>query len=692
MAKDETQAVTDPVAVVLVDSGLPHLDRPFEYAVPAALAEAAQPGVRVKVRFAGRDVPGFVIERRSGAEHEGRLTPIRTVVSSEPVLTPAILGLAREVAQAYAGTVGDVLRLAVPPRHARAEAALSAASSGARDLDPRAPDATAWEPYPAGAALLRHLREGRSPVAAWSAIPAATRPEVDWPRALAQACAATASGGRGAIVIVPDQRDLDRVDQALRAELGPGRHVLLTAEQGPQARYTAWLTVLRGQVSVVAGTRSAAFAPMPRLGLLAVWDDGDDLHEEPRAPYHHVRELALIRGRREAAAVLIGGFGRTVASMQLVEQGVARAVDPDPVLLRAAMPRILVAGEGRELERDSAAASARLPSLAWRTATAALTSGPVLVQVPRRGYIPALACQNCRARARCQRCEGPLGQPVAGQPPLCRWCASPAPAWTCPACGDRRLRSLVIGSRRTAEELGRAFPGVPLVRSSAGEVKASVGPRPALVIATPGAEPIAEGGYAAALLLDAWALLDRPSLDAGPEALRRWLAAAALVRPATGGGTAGKSGGGTAGRTGGGTAGTSGEGVVVLCGAAGESAIPAVEALVRWDPRWLAERELREREALRLPPVSVMAAVSGPRAVLAEVAQSLEVPPSVARFGPSAIGPSAVGQDDLHRLVFKADAAEGAGLARALSDARAARSARKETPALGVRMRLTDLD
>jgi len=106
----------------------------------------------------------------------------------------------------------------------------------------------------------------------------------------------------------------------------------------------------------------------------------------------------------------------------------------------------------------------------------------------------------------------------------------------------------------------------------------------------------------------------------------------------------------------------------------------------------LAERELREREALRLPPVSVMAAVSGPRAVLAEVAQSLEVPPSVARFGPSAIGPSAVGQDDLHRLVFKADAAEGAGLARALSDARAARSARKETPALGVRMRLTDLD
>ena len=98
--------------------------------------------------------------------------------------------------------------------------------------------------------------------------------------------------------------------------------------------------------------------------------------------------------------------------------------------------------------------------------------------------------------------------------------------------GQRRLRNtraLVIGARRTAEELARAFPGVPVHTSGAGTVLDQVSAAPSIVIATPGAEPLVDGGYPAALLLDAWALLDRPSIDAAVEALRRWAAAAALV-------------------------------------------------------------------------------------------------------------------------------------------------------------------
>ena len=74
------------------------------------------------------------------------------------------------------------------------------------------------------------------------------------------------------------------------------------------------------------------------------------------------------------------------------------------------------------------------------------------------------------------------------------------------------------------------------VRRAATRRSPSVGPEPALVVATPGAEPVAEGGYAAALLLDGWALLDRADLRASEETLRRWLAAAALVRPGGEGG------------------------------------------------------------------------------------------------------------------------------------------------------------
>ncbi|NUP79324.1 MAG: hypothetical protein HOV96_17440, partial [Nonomuraea sp.] len=110
-----------PVARVVVDSPLPHLDRPFDYLVPAGMHETARPGVRVRVRFAGKLIDGFLLERVEESDHEGRLTPLERVVSPEQVLTPEIAGLARAVADRYAGTLTDVLRLAVPPRHAKAE-------------------------------------------------------------------------------------------------------------------------------------------------------------------------------------------------------------------------------------------------------------------------------------------------------------------------------------------------------------------------------------------------------------------------------------------------------------------------------------------------------------------------------------------------------------------------------------------
>ena len=112
-----------PVAQVAVDVSLPHLDRPFEYLVPEALSEAATVGCRVRVRFAGRLTSGFLLSRTAEAEHEGRLGYLERVVSPELVLTPEVAGLARAVADRYGGTLADVLRLAIPPRHAAVEAA-----------------------------------------------------------------------------------------------------------------------------------------------------------------------------------------------------------------------------------------------------------------------------------------------------------------------------------------------------------------------------------------------------------------------------------------------------------------------------------------------------------------------------------------------------------------------------------------
>ncbi len=601
------------MARIAVNVPLAHLDRPFDYLVPQRLAAAAVPGCRVRVRFAGQLTGGYLLERAAASEHPGRLAYLERVVSAEPVLSPEIAALAREVADRCAGTLADVLRLAIPPRHAGTEAAAvpgegagGQAQPGAGDGQPPGPpprpEPGPWARYPAGQAFLAALAGGRAPRAVWSALPGP-----HWPEEIATAAAAAGSAGRGTLIVVPDARDLGLIDRALSRALGPGRHVSLSAGLGPAERYRRWLAVARGTVRVAAGTRAAMFAPVRDLGLVVIWDDGDDLHAEPRAPYPHAREVLALRAHRTGAGALIGGFARTAEAARLVGTGWAAAITADRPTVRRCAPQIRAAGADAELARDEAARSARMPSLALRTARAGLARGPVLVQVPRRGYVTAVACENCRAPARCTACHGPIALERGGAPARCRWCGRADPGWRCPACGDPRVRALVTGAGRTAEELGHAFPGTPVVVSGGATVLGAVPPGPALVVATPGAEPRADGGYAAAVLLDGWVLVGRPSLRAAEEALRRWLNAAALVRP-----------------------GASGGAVTVVA----EAGLPAVQALIRWDPVTHADRELAEREALRFPPAVRMAALTGPDRAVAELLAAAVLPPEADVLGP----------------------------------------------------------
>jgi primosomal protein N' (replication factor Y) len=677
-------AADRPVARIAVDLPLAHLDRPFDYLVPERLAAQARPGVRVRVRFAGQLTDGYLLDRVDSSEHQGRLSYLERVVSAEQVLTPEIAGLARAVADRYAGTLADVLRLAIPQRHAATETAKPTAApppsgesapgesapgepapgepapdrAGIRPRGPDGgrpsrPDPGPWSRYPAGPAFLDAVAAGRPARAAWAALPGPT-----WPEEIARAAVTAASAGRGVVIVVPDARDLARVDEALAGLTTD--YVTLTADLGPAERYRRWLQARRGQAPIVAGTRAAMFAPVENLGLVVLWDDGDDLHAEPRAPYPNAREVLALRAHRAGAAALIGGFARTAELAQLVQAGWARDLTPDRATLRATAARVRPAADDRELGRDEAATTARLPSLALRTARGALDGGhPVLVQVPRRGYLASIACGRCRAQARCVAlvggapCNGPLRLADARATPDCRWCGALATSWRCPQCGHDRLRAIVTGATRTAEELGRAFPGIKVRTSGRDQVLPRVPDGPALVIATPGAEPLAV--YGAALLLDGWALLGRPSLRAGEEALRRWLAAAALVRP---------------------------DGTVLVHA---DSALAATQALIRWDPVTFAERELAERAELGFPPAVRMAAATGDAEAVASLLAGTD--PGFEVLGPVPVERSAPGEaEDQVRALIRASRARGAELARALQAAQAGRSARKEGG--GVRVQL----
>ncbi len=646
------------MARVCVDVGLAHLDRPFDYLVPAELDEAAQPGCRVRIRFAGQLVDGYLLNRVADSDFTGRLGFLERVVSAERVLTSEIAELARDVADRYAGTLADVLRLAVPPRHARAESAPTEPAPIPPDL---ATESEHWQQYPAGAAYLRALRDGRAPRAVFTAAPGE-----DWPARLAEALGTALASGRGGLAVVPDSRDLDRLDTALVKLLGGSlHHVALNAALGPQERYRRFLRASRGQVRLVIGTRAAMFAPVTGLGLVVIWDDGDDLHAEERAPYPHTRQVLLTRARLNSTAVLVAGHARSSEAQLLVASGWAKEIVADRALLRSRAPRVLPTGDEFQMSRDPGAAAARLPSVAWEAAQSALRSdAPVLVQVPRRGYLPVVVCQQCRARTRCPHCAGPLAVPDAGGFPVCRWCGRGAGAYRCPDCGGRRLRAAVVGARRTAEELGRAFPGVVVRTSGRDGVLGAVPPGASVVVSTPGAEPVAGSGYGAVLLLDAWALLTRADLRAAEEALRRWMAAAVLARPASEGGR-----------------------VVVVA----DASIPVVQALVRFDPAGYAARELADRRELRFPPVVRMASLTGTAPAVAAFVREAHLPPEVDQLGPVAVSRTARGRPvELERLLLRVPQTRGPQLALALREAAALRSARKDPDP--VRIQIDPLD
>ena len=733
-----------PVARVLVDVSLAHLDRPYDYLVAEPDSPAARPGARVRVRFAGRLVGGYIVARMPASDHEGKLGFIERVVSAEPVLSAEVAELARAVADRYAGSVADVLRLAVPPRHAKTEAEAAVATTGvvapggvgghSATGETTAPIGvgghgamgettapigetaqTGWSRYPAGPAFLKAVRTGRPARAVWQALPGE-----DWPVRLAEVAATAADQGAGALLIVPDARDLTRLDAALSGVLGADRHVSLSADLGPAERYRRFLAVSRGRIRVVAGTRAAVFAPVADLGVVAVFDDGDDLLAEPRAPYPHAREVLMLRSAARSCALLVGGFARTAEAQLLVESNWARPIVAARARVRACAPRVEAAGDDFATGADSAAARARLTPAGFAAARASLQAGaPVLIQVPRRGYLPSLACTRCRRPAQCRHCRGPLalaapaavnttvnrlttrspslvgsvsngagagrvdGRPGRGLPPTasdllsCRWCGIPEAHFRCSACGSDQLRAVAIGAGRTAEEIGRAFPGFPVVTSSGQKVRAGVPSAPALVVATPGAEPVADGGYGAALLLDGAAMLARPDLRAAEETLRRWMAAAAMVR-------------------------SIGDGGRVVVGA--DASLPLVQALIRWDPVGHATAELAARRDLGFPPAVAMASIEGTEEAVLPALDRLDIPLDGELLGPVALddigggGPtrrrSTEGGDDgelVVRALVRAPQSQRKVLGAALRALAAGRSARKEGGGLRIRVDPPDL-
>ncbi len=630
-----------PIAQILLDSALPQLDHLFDYAVPPELADDIRVGQRVRVPFRSKERKtfGYVIGFTDRSDFGGELSPIADIVTLVPVLSAEVWRLARAVADRAGGSAGDILRLAIPTRQVRVEkqhlAARAAAEADAATPDaaePEVEEPEVEEPGTPEQGIAEQLVGGSR-----LALTASHGPDRlhtgewvgGWAVQLARTALAVHALGRSAILIAPDYRDLDQLRDALAA-LGHEDVVRVDSRQSNAERYAGFLRARDPEPRVILGNRSAVYAPAHALGAIIMWDDGDPVLAEPLAPYVHARDAALVRAEQESAGLFFAAHARSAEVQRLVDLGYVHAQRNPP-------KRARVVHADASLAPDAFAG--RVPEFAARTIREGLRTGPVLVQVATPGYAPVAVCEDCGDLARCGVCNGPIGFRVIGRA-SCRWCGEYASDWHCRTCDGRRLVERGMGSGRTVEQFERQFEGARVLLSDGEHPRERVDARPAIVVATRGAEPLAAGGYRAVVLLDAERLLSIETLRAGEDCLRWWENAAALTAP---------------------------DGVCLMASGGG----PVVRAFVtgRAD-EWL-HGELRDRHALRYPPAVRVASVSGGPEEVQRALQQLESLPGVDHLGPTPLPPGGIAKtpQGLVRAIVRFDYGHGAEVARRLRGA-----------------------
>jgi len=591
------------VARVLLDSPLPQLDHLFDYQIPEALLGQVAPGMRVRVplRVARRIADAFVVETTATSTVPGELALIEELVSPIPVLTHPVFRLARAAADRAAGNASDVLRLAVPKRHVRVEKAWL--DRGDAEVVPLS-EPVAIDGYGLGRASGRLAVTARPGV-----VEVAGRWVGEWAVTLAQLAVAELAHGRSSLLVVPDYRDSTQVEHVL-AVLAAGDHVLrLDARQTAPARYRAFLDALEPRPRIVLGNRSVVYAPAHELGLIAFWNDGDTLLAEPLAPYVHARDAALLRQEQSGCSLVFLAHAPSAPVERLVGLGFLERVDP----VRKQAPHVVLTPDDPS--------SPRIPPAAWRAASAALESGPVLIQVAR----PGSAALDARARG----------------------------------------EAMAADAGRTAHDLARAFPRVRVILADGDHPVERIEAEPALVIATRGAEPIADGGYRAVLLLDGYRMLARESSRVAEDCLRWWTAAASLAAP---------------------------KAPVHLVGVGGDLGL----AMATWRPETFMAREVAERRQLRFPPAVRVASITGNSKLVTEATEQAEA------AGAGVLGREPVAEQPGNvRATIRFDYGHGGEVARALKTAvvaaasgrrRRDRDERGFRPPPTLRVRMDDVD
>ena len=570
IARDHVQALDNPFVRLWVDTGVFHLDSMYDYSVPESLSAFIDVGVRVQVPFNGREVEALVIERVDSSEVVGRIKPVTKILSVYPVATKLSIELISKTAKHWCTNPFDIIRSAIPPRVASIDKTEKFEHSQAT-------------PKKKGAQEL-----------SFAAFSPHSKP---WETTASLASQALNLGS--VLVIAPDENDIDAISESVK-RLGV-TCIRLDSSQSRAQRYANYLRSNSSDSAIVIGARGAVFTPIKDLATIIVYKESSHEHYEIRSPGWNVRDVVNMRRDIEGLNLIFTGY---VPSLEI-----SRLIEEKALIYKNSPQRVLV-------KAHSSDDGALLPGGIFGDIRKALKQGPVLFLAARKGYGNALLCAHCKNLAVCS-CGARLSVSAKAAAPTCGICAKSYPSWSCAWCQRDKQYLASRGIERAAEELSRAFPGVPVVLSFGDVIKSHVEDKPSIVIATPGAAPQTPGGYAAVVILEALKLFAHPDLRAQERARELFFETAAMTRS---------------------------DGLVLLCM---DQSHPIVSSLMRWNPSLMIQSELTERSEIPLPPYVSSFVITGPLNEFTSIASGLRkaiedsrIPPSVKLFGPISLGKS----------------------------------------------------
>jgi len=276
--------------------------------------------------------------------------------------------------------------------------------------------------------------------------------------------------GRQAILLVPEIALTPQLLGLMAAYFGE-RVAVLHSSLPAGERYDQWKRIRSGEAGLVVGTRSAVFAPCPRLGLVILDEEQEHSYKSENTPRYHAREVALWRGMKEKALVLLGSATPSIESMYYAKSGIYNLYTLRHRFGGRALPQVEIVDMRQEVKLGNDLSLSYPLQNAIRDTQQA--GKQAILFLNRRGNSRALVCVDCREAPECPRCSARLTYHSANERLMCHYCGHSVPAPNrCPQCGGP-MKRMGTGTQRVQQELQERFSDIRVERMDADTVTAA---------------------------------------------------------------------------------------------------------------------------------------------------------------------------------------------------------------------------